>query len=169
MTRDDLREAQDAALREGRIDPNARYGAVEIEENSIEVLRNPAAADDYMIYWHFPEFTSLCPRSGFPDFAAVHIWWVPRDYILELKSLKLYFNGFRNRSEFHERVSLSIFETLVTLAEPKWLRLWMDWSPRGNLYTGITLVHAAGGYEPSKHLFLQASRPSWRAGADAAP
>src|SRR5690242_11475132 len=75
-----------------------RYGQDEIERNRLEPWPNPRPTREYVIHFEIPEFTCLCPRSGFPDFATIVIDYVPGPSVLELKSLKLYINGFRDRA-----------------------------------------------------------------------
>ncbi len=82
-----------------------RYGLDEIEANRLAPWPNPHPDRDYVTHFEIPEFTCLCPRSGFPDFATIVIDYVPDKYIVELKSLKLYINGYRNRQISHESVT----------------------------------------------------------------
>ena len=84
-------------------DQNPRYGERQIAEAKLEAVPNPSPERPYRIDLTCPEFTCLCPRSGFPDFATIYISYVPDQTIVELKSLKLYINKFRNEYVFHEK------------------------------------------------------------------
>lgn len=85
----------------------------------------------------FPEFTCVCPRTGYPDFAKISICYLPADLCIELKSWKIYLNSFRMVGAFHEAVTAHLFETLKTLLAPKWLIVIGDFSPRGNVDTTV--------------------------------
>ena len=98
---------------------------------------NPSPDRDYSVEIAFPEFTCLCPRSGYPDFATIKINYIPDKYIVELKSLKLYLNKFRNLSFSHEAVTNKIFDDLKKLLKPRSLEVVGDFNPRGNVKTAI--------------------------------
>lgn len=85
----------------------------------------------------FPEFTCVCPRTGYPDFAKISIWYLPGKHCIELKSWKLYLNSFRMVGAFHEAVTFHLFETLKTLLSPQWLLIIGEFSPRGNVDTTV--------------------------------
>ena len=87
----------------------------------------------YVVRFTAPEFTSLCPMTGQPDFAHIVIDYVPRDWLVESKSLKLYLNSFRNHGAFHEDCTLDIAKRLVALLAPEWLRIGAYWFPRGGI------------------------------------
>jgi 7-cyano-7-deazaguanine reductase len=87
----------------------------------------------YMVRFAAPEFTSLCPMTGQPDFAHIVIDYVPRDWLVESKSLKLYLASFRNHGAFHEDCTLDIAKKLVALLDPEWLRIGAYWYPRGGI------------------------------------
>ncbi|MCL1948088.1 MAG: preQ(1) synthase [Chitinivibrionia bacterium] len=87
----------------------------------------------------FPEFTCLCPKTGYPDFASVEIYYLPDKKCVELKSWKLYLNSFRNISTFHERVVNFLFDELNKNLQPKWLRVVGDFFPRGNVNTTVVM------------------------------
>src|SRR5437868_7135354 len=93
------------------------YGERAIEDNELERFANRTQVRRYTIEFTCPEFTCLCPRSGFPDFATIFIRYVPDQWCVELKSLKLYINGFRNEKVFHEDVTNRILEDLVQLLD----------------------------------------------------
>jgi len=83
------------------------------------------------------EFTCLCPRSGYPDFATIDISYVPDKYIVELKSLKLYLNNYRDQSISHELSTNQIFDDLKELLKPRHMEVTGDFNPRGNVKTII--------------------------------
>lgn len=85
----------------------------------------------------FPEFTCVCPKTGYPDFASIEIYYLPSKLCLELKSWKLYLNSFRMIGTFHETVTFHLFETLKKTLSPKWLLVIGDFFPRGNVDTKI--------------------------------
>ena len=87
----------------------------------------------YVVRFTAPEFTSLCPMTGQPDFAHIVIDYVPRDWLVESKSLKLFLHSYRNHGAFHEDCSLEIAQRLVALLDPIWLRIGAYWYPRGGI------------------------------------
>jgi len=118
-----------------------KYGTRMIKENKLEKFENRHTERDYTIHFTIPEFTCLCPISGFPDFATIYIEYQPDKYCVELKSLKLYINGFRDKYLFHEEVANVILNDLVQLLEPKYMKVHADFNVRGNIHTTITAVH----------------------------
>src|SRR3954471_23642879 len=94
------------------------YGEKAIEEAELERFENRTQVRKYLIEFTCPEFTCVCPRSGFPDFATIYIKYVPDQWCVELKSLKLYINSFRNEKVFHEDVTNWILDELVDLLDP---------------------------------------------------
>ena len=103
------------------------------EQAVLEVVANDQRGSDYVVRFTAPEFTSLCPMTGQPDFAHIVIDYIPRDWLVESKSLKLYLHSFRNHGAFHEDCSIDIAKRLVALLEPKWLRIGAYWYPRGGI------------------------------------
>ena len=103
------------------------------EEAMLEKVANPQADVDYCVRFTAPEFTSLCPMTGQPDFAHLVIDYVPDQYLVESKSLKLYLGAFRNHGAFHEACTVSIGRRLVELLSPRWLRIGGYWYPRGGI------------------------------------
>ena len=99
----------------------------------LERVPNPQAGTLYLARFTAPEFTSLCPVTGQPDFARLVIDYAPADWLIESKSLKLYLGSFRNHGGFHEDVTLSIAKKIVAVAEPAWLRIGGYWYPRGGI------------------------------------
>jgi len=120
-----------------------RPGERAIAEAGLEALPNPARQREYIIHFSYPEFTCKCPMTGYPDFAVIDIWIVPAQSIIELKSLKLYLNRYRDTYAFHEDVTNGILDDIVEAAQPTWARIVGDWNPRGNLKTVITAEHNA--------------------------
>jgi 7-cyano-7-deazaguanine reductase len=97
-------------------------------------------------HFEIPEFTCLCPRSGFPDFATITIDYVPDEYVVELKSLKLYINSYRDRQISHESSTNTILNDLVALLAPRWMRVVADFTVRGNIKTIVFVEHAQPNY-----------------------
>ena len=103
------------------------------EKAVLEKVPNPQAGTKYMVRFVAPEFTSLCPITGAPDFAHLVIDYVPRNFLVESKSLKLFLGSFRNHGAFHEDCTVSIAKRLVDLLDPEWLRIGGYWYPRGGI------------------------------------
>lgn len=99
----------------------------------LETVRNPHQDTDYVIRFTCPEFTSLCPVTGQPDFAHLVIDYIAEETILESKSLKLFLGSFRNHGAFHEDCTLTIAKRLVEATSPRWLRIGGYWFPRGGI------------------------------------
>jgi len=114
-----------------------KYGAKAVKEAKLELWPNPNPEKDYVIEISYPEFTCLCPRSGYPDFAAIHITYTPDRKVVELKALKLWLNSFRDRSISHEAVTNLIFDTLAKQLSPRSLDVVGDFNVRGNVKTVI--------------------------------
>ena len=117
------------------------YGETLIENAVLERFENRTQVRRYKINFSCPEFTCLCPRSGFPDFATIHIYYIPDKWCIELKSLKLYINGFRNKKLFHEDVTNDILDDLVKLLDPWEIEVKGDFKVRGNIHTVISAHH----------------------------
>lgn len=103
------------------------------DEAQLEAFDNPHSNVDYHIRFTCPEFTSLCPKTGQPDFAHIIIDYIPRLKIVESKSLKLFLHSFRNHGAFHEDCTISIAKRVVEAIEPTWLRIGGMWYPRGGI------------------------------------
>jgi 7-cyano-7-deazaguanine reductase len=99
----------------------------------LERVANPHPDTAYCVRFVAPEFTSLCPLTAQPDFAHLVIDYVPRAWLVESKSLKLYLGSFRNHGAFHEDCTVSIGKRIVTLLDPAWLRIGGYWYPRGGI------------------------------------
>ena len=102
-------------------------------EAVLDRVPNPHADTSYLARVTFPEFTVMCPVTGQPDFATLVIDYVPRRFLVESKSLKLYLNSFRNHAGFHEECTVAIGKKLLALLKPKWLRIGGYFHPRGGM------------------------------------
>ena len=116
----------------------------------LEKVPNPHPDTQYLARFTAPEFTCLCPVTGQPDFAHLVIDYVPRDWLVESKSLKLYLTSFRNHGGFHEGTTIAIGKRLVETLAPDWLRIGGYWFPRGGI--PIDVFWQTG--EPPKGLWL---------------
>jgi 7-cyano-7-deazaguanine reductase len=103
------------------------------EEATLERVPNPHPDKLYLARFTAPEFTSLCPVTSQPDFAHLVIDYVPRRWLVESKSLKLYLGSYRNHGAFHEDCTIAIADQLVKLLKPRWLRIGGYWYPRGGI------------------------------------
>ncbi len=99
----------------------------------LERFKNKHPDNDYFVKLNCPEFTSLCPITGQPDFGTVTISYVPDEYLVESKSLKLYLFSFRNHGDFHEDVINIIMKDLIKLLEPRYIEVWGRFLPRGGI------------------------------------
>ena len=99
----------------------------------LESFPNKHPQNDYWVKFNCPEFTSLCPMTGQPDFATIYISYVPDERLVESKSLKLYLFSFRNHGDFHEDCVNIIMKDLIKLMEPKYIEVWGKFLPRGGL------------------------------------
>lgn len=108
---------------------------------NLETFANPEPSRDYSIRIRIPEFTCLCPKTGQPDFAVLHLEYVPNQLCLELKALKKYIWSFRNQGAFHEAITNQILTELVSVISPRFMRLTAEFNVRGGLYTTIVAEH----------------------------
>lgn len=99
----------------------------------LEKIPNAHPENDYFIKFNCPEFTSLCPKTGQPDFATIYISYIPDQYIVESKSLKLYLFSYRNHGDFHEDCVNMIMKDLIKLLSPRYIEVWGKFLPRGGL------------------------------------
>ena len=105
----------------------------EYDPSVLESIRNLHPEHDYFVKFNCPEFTSLCPITGQPDFATIYISYVPDERLVESKSLKLYLFSYRNHGDFHEDVVNTILNDLTALLDPKYIEVWGKFLPRGGL------------------------------------
>ncbi len=117
------------------------YGEKAIANSELICFPNPKQGRYYEISIELPEFTCKCPFSGYPDFAVLRINYQPAKKVLELKSIKLYVNSYRDQKVSHEDVSNKVLDDLVNACEPIWMSLEADFNPRGNVHTIIKLSH----------------------------
>ena len=103
------------------------------EEAELDRVPNPQAGESYLVRFTAPEFTSLCPVTGQPDFAHIVIDYLPDEWLVESKSLKLYLGSYRNHGAFHEDCTVRIGKDIAELLKPKWLRIGGYWYPRGGM------------------------------------
>ena len=109
----------------------------------LDTFSNPAPQRDYEIRFAFPEFTSMCPVTGQPDFATITISYVPDELCVEMKSLKLYFYSFRNKGIFYEAVTNQILDDLVSVIEPRRMTVVGDFAVRGGTAGTVTANYEA--------------------------
>ncbi len=118
-----------------------RYGDEAIKKAAnlpLEIWANSSPAHDYLIHIEHPEFTALCPRSGYPDFGTIVLDYYPEGWVVELKAFKLYINSFRQQYVSHETVINVIADRLMEEIKPKAMRVIGDFTRRGNVKTVIT-------------------------------
>lgn len=120
------------------------------EEAVLERVDNPHPDKEYCVRFSCPEFTSLCPLTGQPDFAHLVIDYIPQLYLVESKSLKLFLGSFRNHGDFHEACTISIAKRIEEITIPKWLRIGGYWYPRGGI--PIDIFYQTG--EPPKGVWI---------------
>src|SRR5580658_11221792 len=106
--------------------------------DQLETFANQFAGRDYTIEIVCPEFTSLCPKTGQPDFGTITFTYTPAERCIELKSLKLYLQQFRNEGIFYEHATNRILDDLVAVVEPRWMQLTAAFTPRGGITTKVT-------------------------------
>ncbi len=107
-------------------------------EKDLEIWPNEHERE-YVIKMTLPEFSCLCPRSGYPDYATIYLEYVPDKWVVELKAIKLYINAFRDRHISHENSTNEIYGVLEEKLKPKWMKVTADFNPRGNVHTVIEI------------------------------
>jgi 7-cyano-7-deazaguanine reductase len=107
----------------------------------LETFENPYPGRDYEIETVCPEFTSLCPKTGQPDFGTLTLTYIPDKLCYELKSLKLYLQQYRNHGAFYEAVTNTILDDLVGVTQPRWMKLVGAYTPRGGIRTTVTVEY----------------------------
>ncbi len=118
-----------------------KYGERQIEQGQLITFPNPRVGRRYDIHITLPEFTCKCPFSGYPDFATIHITYVPDQRVVELKAIKLYINSYRDRYISHEESVNQILDDFVAACDPEEVHIKGDFSPRGNVHTVIEVRH----------------------------
>ncbi len=117
--------------------PQTLYPTHMPDTKLLECFDNPSPGRDYVIEHVAEEFTSVCPKTGHPDFGTVILRYVPDKLCVELKSLKLYYQAYRNEGIFYEAVTNKIADDLAELMNPKWMLLRTDWTGRGGIHSSI--------------------------------
>ena len=120
----------------------------------LEAFTNKHQENDYWVRFNCPEFTSLCPITGQPDFATIYINYIPDVKMVESKSLKLYLFSFRNHGAFHEDCVNIIMKDLIALMQPRYIEVWGDFTPRG----GISIVPFCNYGKPGSRYELLAEK-----------
>jgi 7-cyano-7-deazaguanine reductase len=120
------------------------------DEDVLDRVANPHPDVDYVARFTCPEFTSICPVTGQPDFGILVLDYVPGDWLVESKSLKLHLGSYRNHGAFHEDCTIAIGKKLVALLQPRWLRLGGYWYPRGGIPIDVFFQQG----EAPKNIFL---------------
>lgn len=115
---------------------------------TLETFPNPQPERDYTIRMRIPEFTCLCPKTGQPDFATLHLEYIADALCVELKSLKLYMWSFREEGGFHEAMTNQILDDLVAATQPRFMRLTAEFNVRGGIYTNVIAEHRAPNWQP---------------------
>lgn len=121
---------------------------------ALEVFDNPNPQRDYTIRIRLPEFTCLCPKTGQPDFATLHLEYVPEKSCIELKSLKLYIWAFRDQGAFHEAITNEILDDLVAACAPRFMRLTAEFNVRGGIYTTVVAEHKETSWQTPETINL---------------
>jgi 7-cyano-7-deazaguanine reductase len=104
----------------------------------LELFENPKPERDYLITIECPEFTSVCPKTGQPDFGTITVEYCPDEHCIELKSLKFYMQSYRNRGVFYEALTNEVLDDLVESAKPRWMRVTGAFTPRGGITTVVS-------------------------------
>lgn len=113
----------------------------EPSRDTLETFENPYPDRNFIVETIAPEFTSLCPKTGQPDYGTLTISYIPDKVCFELKSLKMYLQEFRNYGAFYERVTNTILDDLVAVTEPRWLKLEAAFTPRGGIRSNVIVEH----------------------------
>lgn len=109
----------------------------------LELFDNPRPGRDYTITIRCPEFTSVCPKTGQPDFGEITIEYIPGKTCIELKSLKFYLQSYRNKGVFYERLTNDILDDLAAACRPRWMRVTSRFTPRGGITTDVVAESVA--------------------------
>jgi 7-cyano-7-deazaguanine reductase len=113
----------------------------------LDTFPNPSPQRDFAIHMRIPEFTCLCPKTGQPDFATLHLDYIADKKCVELKSLKLYIWAFRDQGKFHEAVTNEVVDDLVAALSPRYLRVTADFWVRGGIFTTVVAEHRKEGWK----------------------
>lgn len=118
-----------------------KYGEREILEGELVTFPNPRVGRRYEVQIVLPEFTCKCPFSGYPDFATIYLTYVPDERVVELKSIKLYINSYRDRYISHEESVNLILDDFIAACDPLEVYIKGDFNPRGNVHTVVEIRH----------------------------
>ena len=113
------------------------------EPGTIELFDNPRPERDYRITIRCPEFTSVCPKTGQPDFGEIIIEYCPDQTCIELKSLKIYMQSYRNQGIFYEALTNEILDDLARACKPRWMKIRAQFTPRGGITTDVCVEYQA--------------------------
>ncbi len=113
------------------------------QKPELELFDNPRPGRDYIITIRCPEFTSVCPKTGQPDFGTIIIEYTTGKTCIELKSLKFYMQSFRNQGIFYERLTNDILDDLTSACKPMWMKITSQFTPRGGITTDVTAEYRA--------------------------
>jgi len=114
-----------------------------VEKTELELFDNPNQGRDYVIATSCPEFTSVCPKTGQPDFGEIVIEYCPDKSCIELKSLKFYMQSFRNKGIFYEALTNEILDYLAGACKPRWMKVTSKFTPRGGITTQVVVEYKA--------------------------
>jgi 7-cyano-7-deazaguanine reductase len=120
----------------------------------LETFPSPHPDRDYTVHIRVPEFTCLCPKTGQPDFATLHLEYIPDKLCVELKSLKQYVWSYRDEGAFHEDVTNRILDDLVAATAPRFMRLRAEFNVRGGIYTDVVVEYRQPGWRPQSAVDL---------------
>jgi 7-cyano-7-deazaguanine reductase len=126
-----------------------KYGERAIAEGELITFPNPRPGRRYTIQISLPEFTCKCPFSGYPDFATLHVTYVPNQRVVELKAIKLYINSYRDRYISHEESVNQVLDDLVAACDPLEMTVKGDFTPRGNVHTVVDVHYTKADAQPS--------------------
>ena len=113
------------------------------KKSELELFENPRSGREYVITIRCPEFTSLCPKTGQPDFGEIIIEYCPERLCIELKSLKFYMQGYRNEGIFYEKLTNDILDDLSAACKPRWMKVTSKFTPRGGIRTEVAVEYKA--------------------------
>lgn len=112
------------------------------DKPQLEMFENPSPGRDYTITTRCPEFTSVCPKTGQPDFGTIIIEYIPDKLCIELKSLKYYMQSFRNKGIFYEALTNEIMDDLMAASQPRWMKITSKFTPRGGISTDVCVEYS---------------------------
>jgi 7-cyano-7-deazaguanine reductase len=130
------------------------------DRSQLETFPNPAPGREFTIQIVCPEFTSLCPKTGQPDFGTITFTYTPAAVCVELKSLKLYLQRYRNQGIFYEAVTNRLLDDFVAVAQPIRCKVVSDWTPRGGISTVVTCTYEAASDQPYATSITQTAQTS---------